>query len=154
VPLWGFVLLLLLTGIALYGAQFTTPQHDDEASLEHDLTYYPPIWVTAMAKAIAVAEGFGVHGAKPTRQNNPGDLTVEGTIWTFQSETEGWNALYRQLELMFDNRSHVYNSEMTLREVADKWTETEKEAWANNVANQLSTTPEATLDQVKTQYGG
>jgi hypothetical protein len=147
----AFALLLLLTAISLYGG--TQTEHDEEA-LRHDTTYYPPIWVTAVAKAIAIAEGFGIVGAKPTRQNNPGDITGSGEILSFQSQSDGWDALYHQLELIFDNRSHVYNSGMTIQEVANHWTETEKTIWAANVADQLGTTPDATMDQIRAQYGG
>ena len=63
--------------------------------------------VSKLAQLIAKQEGFGVPGAIPTRQNNPGDLehapgeSHEGTgaIGSFATPEDGWAALERQLTL-------------------------------------------------------
>src|SRR5215471_15765462 len=50
--------------------------------------------VSRLSEAIARAEGFYVSGSIPQRQNNPGDLTAGGTIMTFATAADGWNALH------------------------------------------------------------
>lgn len=96
-----------------------------------------------LARAIAVAEGFGVAGAIPTRAHNPGDLVcpwlhgptlgAEG-IHVFPDDAAGWAALEHQLDLIRDGASDVYRKEMTIQELANHWTRTEPEAWARNLA--------------------
>lgn len=54
-----------------------------------------------LAQAIATLEGFGIPGARPTRDNNPGDVrratgmtgTDSGGIATFADQGDGWDAL-------------------------------------------------------------
>lgn len=106
-----------------------------------------PRGVLALAEAIAHAEGFGVPGAIPTRAHNPGDLVIpawpgpslgaEG-ISVFDSDGEGWLRLYRQLELIRAGRSRVYTLGMSIRDMAAKWTRTQPDDWARNVAAALA----------------
>jgi hypothetical protein len=61
---------------------------------------------TLLAQLIAKQEGFGVPGAKPTRDHNPGDLehapgiaAWDGGIGIEPSDDQGWADLERQLTL-------------------------------------------------------
>ena len=65
--------------------------------------------MSLLAQLIAKEEGYGIPGALPTRQNNPGDLrhsphsthTGEGpdAIGQIDTVADGWADLERQLEL-------------------------------------------------------
>lgn len=102
-------------------------------------TFFGAAGLRLFARAIAFAEGYGVPGAIPTVRNNPGDLKVsgDGSITTFASVADGWDALYRQLALIVSGRSRVYNLNMSIAEMASKWTATEQSAWTNNVVTFL-----------------
>ena len=99
-----------------------------------------------LAKAIAVAEGFGVSGAVPTRAHNPGDLKIpnwsgattgqEG-ITVFPDDETGWNALYAQLQRIQIGHSHIYKLDMTFWQFAFHWTDTEEKSWISNVVYEL-----------------
>lgn len=102
--------------------------------------------IRTMALAIAHAEGFGIAGAIPTRANNPGDLVIGNwagatlgaqRIAVFNSPADGWDRLHRQLQLILSGRSHVYTVDMTIAEMAAKWTSTQGEAWIANVLEYL-----------------
>jgi hypothetical protein len=61
---------------------------------------------TRLAQLVAKREGFGVPGAKPTRDHNPGDLTHaphihawDGKIGIEPDDDAGWADLERQLGL-------------------------------------------------------
>jgi hypothetical protein len=98
------------------------------------------------ASAIAVAEGYGTPGAIPTRARNPGDLnlgppTLAGTtITVFESEADGWNALYAQLVKIRDGRSANFQASMSIAEMASVYAPSEPDAWAANVARTLGVT--------------
>lgn len=94
----------------------------------------------AFANAIAFAEGYGVPGAIPTVRNNPGDLKLPadgGQITSFATPADGWEALYRQLDLIRTDGSRYYASTMTIGQVARIWTATEQTAWTNNVLQSM-----------------
>jgi hypothetical protein len=65
--------------------------------------------MSLLARLIAKEEGFGIPGAKPTRNDNPGDLrhsphsSHEGEgpndIGIIPTVAEGWQDLERQLQL-------------------------------------------------------
>jgi len=96
--------------------------------------------VRLFARAIAFAEGYGVPGAIPTIRNNPGDLKLPadgGAISTFPTPTDGWLALYRQLKIIIEGRSSFYVLDMTIAQMAERWTATERSAWAANVVTYL-----------------
>lgn len=115
------------------------------------MTVYPaPIKRTA--EAIARAEGFYVRGSIPQRAHNPGDLkvpnwtgpTLGSGISVFQSDDAGWAALYKQLQAILTGRSNYYNLDMTIADMGNVWTATQKDSWAANVAGFLAvpvTTP-------------
>jgi|SRR5713101_6461386 len=113
--------------------------------------------VKAFAKAISVAEGFGIANDIPTKAHNPGDLVLgdrgngvlgrEG-ITIFPDNASGWNALYHELNLIVNSESHVYTLDMTISDMAYKWTDTSQDAWAETVANQLGVTRDTPLSQI------
>lgn len=103
--------------------------------------------VQLFAEAIATAEGYYVNGSRPQRNNNPGDLMVDTTgtgigkdsagFVKYATATDGWDALRKQVNLIFTDASQYYNSGMTVRQIAEKYTTTDQLAWAQNVARVL-----------------
>lgn len=111
--------------------------------------------IERIMQAIARAEGFFVEGSVPYRANNPGDLKLGDKghglingITVFDSDEEGWAALRNQVTIIVEGRSPVYNewarelgkrnsSELTIAEIAQKYTATEQDHWARNVASAL-----------------
>lgn len=118
------------------------------------LMYSPQL--RRFAAAIARAEGFGQPGAIPTRNHNPGDLKsssvasigadAQGHLM-FSSDTDGWEALYRQLHLIVTGRSRVYTLNMTIADMARRyagWSDN----WAANVASYLGVPTSTPLREV------
>ena len=114
--------------------------------------------ITALASAIAHAEGFGgtePDGSPnlPTRCNNPGDLEIgdkgygtESGKTIFNSEEDGWNALYFECALMLSGNSHVYSPLDTFEAVAVKYTGNDQaQSWAAEVSSRLNLTPQSRL---------
>lgn len=108
----------------------------------------------AFATAIAYAEGFYVNGSRPQRNNNPGDLTVDttgrgigkdGPFIIYRTVDDGWDALRQQVRLILTNTSHIYNTDMTIQDVANQYTATDQSAWALNVANRLGVSPDTKI---------
>jgi hypothetical protein len=100
-----------------------------------------------LAEAIAHAEGFGLPDAIPTKAHNPGDLVCSWLtgekmgaecIHVFQDDATGWAALEHELQLISVGKSHVYVRGMTIREMAEHWTRTQQNEWAQNVASKLT----------------
>jgi hypothetical protein len=106
--------------------------------------------IEKFAQAIAHAEGFFVSNSVPNRSQNPGDL-AEGDIGSgiiqtggpngakitiFPSLTDGWAALYRQVRRMLSGASDVYTLDMTMEQVAMKYSGDPN--WATNVCAFLS----------------
>lgn len=116
-----------------------------------------PDRLKAFARAIARAEGFYVQGSVPQRANNPGAIKIPG--WTGQtlgegisvleSEDAGWAALHKQLMLIVSGQSSIYNLDMTIAEMSERWTGTQTEAknWSANVARVLDVDPSTPLWQ-------
>lgn len=105
---------------------------------------YSPI-VQQFAQAISVAEGFGVAGAIPTLANNPGDITDVGqnlpgdtgqrmgaNIIVFATATDGWNALYAQVQRMLSGSDSLYPSSATLQAVGGTYA-SDPTNWPANV---------------------
>lgn len=109
---------------------------------------HPSQRVRRIAYAISVAEGYWVPGSIPNRRHNPGDLTRDGVIVEFPTATEGWLALYRQVERMLSGKSSFYRPDMSIEEVARFYTATEQDAWARNVAAALGVDPGTKLEAV------
>jgi len=108
--------------------------------------------IVRFANAIARAEGYFVSGSIPQRANNPGNLVIPGwpvdktlgveRISVFPTIEEGWNRLYKQLQLIASGRSSVYTDlDMTLVQMGQKWApggaNNVPGAWAYNVAQGL-----------------
>lgn len=117
------------------------------------------------AKAISVAEGYGVVGAIPSLANNPGDLELPhwqgeklgsqgisvldpDTVDAPLPPNGGWYRLLKQIEFIGEGKSHVYSLDMTIQEMSLKWTTTQSEAWAENVANYLGVSVTTQLSEV------
>jgi hypothetical protein len=115
------------------------------------------IATNAFATAIAYAEGFYVNGSRPQRNHNPGDLTIDtngmatgrdGPFVVYGNVEDGWDALRQQVKLILTNTSHVYNTDMTIQDVANKYTATDQSAWALNVANKLGVSPDTKVSAI------
>lgn len=113
--------------------------------------------IDKFAKGIATAEGFYVAGSRPNRNHNPGDLTIDvtgksvgmdGMYVKYANDADGWEALRKQVRMMFDNTSRVYNSTLTIKQVAAKYTTTAVAAWANIVAGYMGVSVDTRLDQL------
>lgn len=119
--------------------------------------------VTKLGIAIATAEGFFFPDPAviPRRAHNPGDLTksfgfptdgvanAEGVL-IFNSDNDGFGALYAQLNLIRSGGSHVYSLDDTISSMAEKWVGNRAAAagWAKNVAEYLNISTDMTLAQV------
>lgn len=117
----------------------------------------PDAIIVRIAKAIATAEGFYVPRSRPARNHNPGDLTRDlngravgrdGSYVIYANDGDGWNALYKQVRLMFSG-SRYYKPNQTLLEIAERYTATERQAWAHNVAATLGVTVETKLQDIR-----
>lgn len=151
---------IALGGLAVWAATSqgaATQQLDDISTIDGDAMVTFGAGVVLFAKSIGRQEGFGVPGARPTRNHNPGNLT--GRMWTgrvdaqgfavFASDADGWDALYRQLQLIANGRSHVYTPQMTIAQMAAKYSpKPDPMTWADNVSAFSGFTPETTLDTV------
>jgi hypothetical protein len=101
------------------------------------------------AKAIATAEGYGKKGTIPTVKHNPGDLKLKGNeITAFPNEQAGFRALHHQIQAIDKGKSHVYTPDMTLQDMARKYTTTNPDEWANNVAKAVHATPVTPISEV------
>lgn len=112
--------------------------------------------IDKLTAAIANAEGANVEGSRPKRNNNPGNLTLDitkrgigkdGIYVIYNTFADGLDALRKQVDLMFGGSS-IYNPSMTIREVAEHYTTTQKDEWANNVASYLGVNPETRLNEL------
>jgi hypothetical protein len=140
--MWWLVAIAALGVAAMAGkkAVQTTPLNVSDA-------------IKAVGEAIARAEGFYVAGSLPARANNPGNLKIgdrgNGVIdgkTIFATPQDGWNALYRQLDLVRTGKSRNFKVTDTWREFARTWVGTlDADNWAANVTKRLGATP---LDSV------
>lgn len=141
-----------------FSKQRTAQEIDDTSSSA--VTLYTPS-VRHFAQAIARAEGYGVVGAVPTNANNPGDLCDptgalfglptmgNESIVVFPDPASGWDALYRQLQLIADGRSSVYTLDMSIADMALHYAPTpDPMTWASNVAAFAGVTPDTPLSLV------
>lgn len=115
--------------------------------------------VSKISDAIANAEGFFVKGSKPARNNNPGNLTSniggapaavgkDGMFNVYLTPADGWSALNAQVRLMLNGKSKIYNPEMTIHQVAQKYTTTEQSIWASNVARHMGIPTTTRLSEI------
>lgn len=111
--------------------------------------------VKSIAVAISRAEGFGVVGALPTRTHNPGDLKLgdlgNGLVngkTVFASDVDGWNALYKQIQLMVSGGSSYYSPTDSWRVIAQTWVGTSDYInWLNTVTGELGVDPDSSLQE-------
>jgi hypothetical protein len=113
--------------------------------------------ISALAVGIAYAEGFYVSGSRPARNHNPGDLTVDitgkgighdGMFVVYATDNDGWDALKAQVSKIFTNTSSIYNSDMTINDIAARYTTTDQTAWAMNVASKLGVSPDTKVSDL------
>jgi hypothetical protein len=117
---------------------------------------------TALAKAIAKAEGFGVPGALPTRINNPGDMELGDRGWgteaaktiypkadwnaDFSDKTDGCSALRRECFAILTGASHSFDLSWSFAQLAQEWTGGDKPAaWASIVSQSIGISTETTV---------
>jgi hypothetical protein len=112
--------------------------------------------VSRIADAIAFAEGYYAAGSRPRRNNNPGDLERDltgkgigrdGPFVIYATPEDGREALEHQVRLMFEG-SHVYKPFMTIAEIAQRYTVTNRSEWAAAVASHLGVTVETRLREL------
>lgn len=116
--------------------------------------------LTKFMVGVGMAEGYNVPGSIPNRANNPGDLTSslgfsetgqtlgEAKVVVFIDRDNGWAALEHQLRLAIAGKSHVYSPSMTIQDFANKYTATQPEEWASNVANSSGFPKDQPLNQI------
>lgn len=150
---------IALGGLAAWAfrAQTTAQQLDDGDTIDNNMfTQYAP-GVVAFAKAVSRAEGFGVPGATPTLAHNPGDLKRGDLGWgtmgaesltKYPDDNAGWDALYRQWQLVADGQSHVYTRSMSILDAAKHYAPEDPINWSANVAAFLGVTPDTSLDSL------
>ena len=114
------------------------------------------------AQAIATAEGYGVPGARPTVNNNPGDLvgwpgtpTDSSGYSVFATPQAGWDALETQLGTISSGESAYYTPDMTIAQMGDTWADGDSN-WAQNVAASLGVTssPATTASSISASFSG
>ena len=101
--------------------------------------------VIELAKAMAKMEGFGIEGALPTRNHNPGDLRrskfqsfVKDGFAYFPDDKTGWKALVYDLCIKIMGKSTTgITPESSLRDLIYKWTATDQYAYLMFVASKL-----------------
>jgi len=106
--------------------------------------------IQLFSEGIALAEGFYVAGSRAARNHNPGNMTLDligkkigmdGMFVVYANDADGWANLRRQVEKILTDASGIYDSQMTLREIGQKYASTsppdEQLAWAINVASRL-----------------
>lgn len=118
-------------------------------------------FVQKFAEAVARAEGFYVADSVPARAHNPGDLTDDGdiglgviqtsgpagaAITIYASDADGWNALRRKLWRMLNGASRIYTLDLTLMEMAIRYSGSAD--WAFNVAKALGVDTRMTLAEL------
>lgn len=102
------------------------------------------------ADGIALAEGFYVAGSRAARNHNPGNMTLDligkkvgmdGMFVVYANDADGWANLRKQVEKILTNASGIYDSQMTLRQIGQKYASTsppdDQLNWAINVASRL-----------------
>lgn len=105
-----------------------------------------------LANAIAQAEGFGVPGAIPTRNNNPGDLKSGGAIAVYPDSTAGFTALQTQLDIIAQGKSKFYTPGMTLSQFGSIYSGGDPN-FASNVADYLGVSPDTPFSSVYGSQG-
>jgi len=115
--------------------------------------------LTNVGNAIAGAEGYGVSPSNnPTRNNNPGDISSNGSVVSYPTIEAGQAALNNQINLIASGTSPVYNayaqslglsdsSQLSIQQVGSKWAE-DSQNWVNNVSTSLGVDPSTKFSDV------
>ena len=114
----------------------------------------PNSTVQKIAKAIAKAEGFYVQGSLPQRAHNPGDIEegdkgyglINGKT-VFASDSQGWQALYNQVQAILDGKSAYYFPSMTIAQIGNIYSGGDPN-WGQNVADELGVDIDTPIGQV------
>jgi hypothetical protein len=109
--------------------------------------------IPRIAELIAKEEGYGIPGALPTRDFNPGDLRhsphsfhlpgAPNAIGQIDNATDGWNDLVRQLDLYVQD-----HPQWTVADAIYEWAppnENNTEAYLNYVTTGLGCSAETLL---------
>lgn len=107
--------------------------------------------LNALANAIAQEEGWNVPGSVSQRNNNPGN--IGGAAKSFSTPEAGWAALTNQLNAIFNGFSTNYDTSMTLSQMGLTYANGDPQ-WGINVASILGVSPDTTLAELQSQYGG
>ena len=121
--------------------------------------------VNSIAQAIAYAEGYYAPGSPgtinspsvaPVRNNNPCDLGGAGQ--SYPTIAAGWAACDNQIGLMLNNTSSMYNSSMTIAQIAPIYVcggasspcaaGDSPSGWASIVAGQLGVSVDTPISSV------
>jgi hypothetical protein len=112
-----------------------------------------------VGNAIAGAEGYGVNSNNnPTRNNNPGDISSNGSVISYPTIEAGQAALNNQINLIASGTSPAYNayaqslglsdsSQLSIQQVGNKWA-TDSQSWVNNVSTSLGVDPSTKFSDV------
>jgi len=148
--------IVIIVFIVLAVAGFLTVESGPITVTGETMAIAPTTTVQRIAKAIATAEGFYASGSLPQRANNPGDLergdlgngTINGKT-VYPSASQGWEALYKEVELILDGRSAYYKPTSSISEIAVTYTGSDNaSAWAQNVADTLGVDIDTQIGQV------
>lgn len=144
------IIFLIVLGVAIF-----------LAVEEGSLSISPNDAVQKIAKAVATAEGFYVNGSLPQRANNPGDLELgdigNGTIngkTVYANVSQGWQALYGQVQAMLDNSSKIYGPTWTIQDIANEYVSgqsgpsNDSLTWAQNVADNLGVSVDTQIGEI------
>lgn len=104
-----------------------------------------------VARAIAIAEGYGPAYNNPTKLNNPGDISDGASVYGFEDHSgskvthfpdpeTGWNWLYNKLLNIQQGKSKVYSNNMTWTQFAHTYAGNWL-TWVNNVTRVLGVDP-------------
>lgn len=112
-----------------------------------------PAIVQKIGNAIAIAEnGSAAIQSGNVPNNNPGNITDgQGNLMSYASLSDGWAALYNQVQLILSGSSPYYpgGGSMTIAQVAAVYVGTsDAPNWAHNVAAVLGVSINTPLDQV------
>jgi hypothetical protein len=113
--------------------------------------------IRRIGEAIATAEGFYVEGSRSSRNNNPGDLTVDlngkgiakdGMFIVYSNAADGFDALYKQISEWFAGTSSYISADMSITQAAQVYSPDGAGNWASNVAHYLGVSTDTPLSQI------
>lgn len=147
----GFVVYALMQGqngaAASIDLSVSTPSDGSGGTdMAFSSGYQPSTAAQLLGRAIAVAEGFGIPGSRPTRDHNPGDMTADligravgkdGPFVVYANDDDGFLNLFYQVDEWLNGSSHHASPTSTIQQVSEFYTANDSATWANNVANHL-----------------